>query len=224
MHLSNTEVLSLVSRAKAFKIVENEHKLEPFYLTLKTQDPNEPYSSVNLKLARAEGFALVARAIEDNPRIALKAWREEDYYADQAQAAALTRRVGMIAALLMGIGAVFGAMNTMYAAVAGRARDVGTLLAVGFRRNQVMASFLFESTLIGLAGGLVGLVPALLFHGQSAALVNFRSFTEVQFTLTITPRVFLEALGYALAMGLVGGLFPAYRAASLVPAVALREL
>lgn len=192
--------------------------------TLMDDFRREHFSTVNLKLARPADFPAFASAVEANPRIALRAWREEDYYADQARAADFTRNVGLVAALIMAVGAVLGAMNTMYSAVAGRAREVGTLMAIGFRPLHVLLSFMTESAIIGLAGGLLGILPALLFHGRSVAMVNFRSFSEVQFSLAVTPQVFLTALGFALGMGLLGGILPSWRAARLTPVEALREL
>ena len=126
---------------------------------------------------------------------------------------------------LMGIGAVFGAINTMYSAVAARTREIATLRALGFGGTPVVVSVLLESLLLSLGGGLIGGIGAYLaFNGYRAATLNWQSFSQVVFSFQVTPRLMLMGLIASLAMGLLGGLFPAIRAARVPIAVALREL
>jgi putative ABC transport system permease protein len=125
----------------------------------------------------------------------------------------------------MGIGAVFGALNTMYTAVAARAREIATLRAVGFRGGSVVLSVLTESMLLALAGGIVGGGAAyFVFNGFQTSTMNWQSFTQVAFAFAVTPRLMVLGIVYSLVMGLFGGLFPALRAARLPVAEALRQL
>ena len=125
----------------------------------------------------------------------------------------------------MAIGAVFGAINTMYSAVAARSREIATLRALGFGGGPVVISVLAESLLLALAGGIVGGVGAYLaFNGYRAATINWQSFSQVVFTFQVTPRLLIQGLAASLLMGLLGGVLPAIRAARVSVAVALREL
>jgi putative ABC transport system permease protein len=185
----------------------------------------ETYSSFLVRLSDPAGFPAFAKRVEGDSQINLKAWTEAEYHAGQAQAASATRALGLMITALMALGAIFGAMNTMYSAVAGRVRDVGTLRALGFSRASILTSFLIEAVMIALAGGALGAVLALaVFHGQNASVTSLASFTEVQFKLEVTPRVVAEAFAVAGVMGILGGLLPAWRASRMPIVAALREL
>jgi putative ABC transport system permease protein len=133
--------------------------------------------------------------------------------------------IGTVIAVLMGIGAVFGAVNTMYTAVASRTREIATLRALGFGSFPVVFSVLAESLVLALIGGVIGgLVAWAAFDGYQTSTMNFQSFSQVAFAFAVTPQLLGQALGYSLLMGLLGGLFPAWRAARLPVVTALREL
>jgi putative ABC transport system permease protein len=137
----------------------------------------------------------------------------------------LIQTIGFGIAAIMGIGAVFGAILTMYTAVATRAREIATLRALGFNTMSVLVSVLAESLVLGLIGGVIGGVAAyLFFNGYQTSTMNFQTFSQVAFAFLVTPRLLAMGLFYALAMGLIGGLLPAIRAARLPIASALREL
>jgi putative ABC transport system permease protein len=127
-----------------------------------------------------------------------------------------------LVAAIMGIGAVFGAMNTMYAIVAARTREIGTLRALGFSRRAIVGSFVTESVLLALVGGTLGCLLASTFQGHATGASNLQSLSEVAFAFRITPRIVLAGLLFAAGMGLVGGLLPALRAARLSIASAVR--
>jgi putative ABC transport system permease protein len=152
--------------------------------------------------------------------------RESEYYAGQARALVrIIRGLGAIVALLMGIGAVFGALNTMYSAVAARTREIATLRALGFGPLPVVASVLAESMLLALAGAALGAgVSWAAFDGFRTSTLNWQSFSQVAFAFDVTPALLVSAALFALLMGFLGGLFPALRAARLPVAAALREL
>jgi len=152
--------------------------------------------------------------------------REPDYYASQSQAlSAIINFLGSLIAGLMAVGATFGALNTMYTAVASRTREIATLRALGFGAGPVVVSILVESLLLALAGGLVGAVAAYLaFNGYRASTINFQSFSQVAFAFAVTPPLLIGGIVIALLMGLVGGIFPAIRAARMPVITALREL
>jgi putative ABC transport system permease protein len=133
--------------------------------------------------------------------------------------------VGTLIATLMGIGAVFGALNTMYSAVAARTREIATLRALGFGRSAVILSILIESLALALVGGIAGGILAYVaFDGYQAATINWQSFSQVAFAFKVTPMLLVQGVIYAAIIGCIGGLFPAIRAARLPIAMALREL
>jgi putative ABC transport system permease protein len=134
------------------------------------------------------------------------------------------RVFGSFVTLILSIGAVFGAMNTMYAAVAYRTREIGTLRALGFSRTRIVTAFVAESMALAIVGGLVGCLLALPVHGLSTGTTNFSSFSEVAFKFRITPMLLVEGLLFAALMGAAGGLLPALRAARIPVARALREI
>src|SRR6202035_2223607 len=143
--------------------------------------------------------------------------------AEQSRAmTTLVTVLGSIIAVIMAVGAVFGALNTMYSAVAARTREIATLRAIGFRSSPVVISVLIESLFLALFGGIVGAYVA--FNGYETSTLNWSSFSQVAFAFAVTPRLVVEGVVYALVMGLIGGLFPAIRAARMPVVNALREL
>jgi putative ABC transport system permease protein len=128
-----------------------------------------------------------------------------------------------LVAVVMGVGAIFAAMNTMYRVVASRTREIGTLRAIGFSRGAILVSFVAESTVLGALGGSLGCLLASTLHGYTTSTSNLQSFSEVAFAFKITPQIILTSLAFALIMGILGGLLPAARAATLSIAEAVRE-
>jgi len=183
------------------------------------------YQAVYARLTSPAALQELTSALDADPRLDVSVQRETDYYAEQSST--LTKFItvlGTLIASLMGIGAAFGALNTMYTAVAARTREIATLRALGFRSGPVVLSVLTESLLLALVGGAIGGGLAYaLFDGYRAATLNLQSFSQVAFAFRITPALLAQGLGWALAIGLIGGLFPAVRAARLPVATALRE-
>jgi putative ABC transport system permease protein len=183
------------------------------------------YQSVTAKLIDPSTLESLQAALAADPRLQLAAQRETDYYASQSATLTLIIRVfGTFVTLVLSIGAMFGAMNTMYAAVAYRTREIGTLRALGFSRLRIIAAFLSESVALALVGGVIGCLLALPVHGLSSGTTNMASFSEVAFKFRITPALLAGGLGFAALMGAVGGLLPALRAARIPVARALREI
>ena len=164
------------------------------------------------------------RFIRAQPQMQLQALPERQYYEEQAgPLARVLRGLATFVAVVMGIGAVFGAINTMYAIVASRTREIGTLRALGFRRRSILAAFLIESVLLALAGGAVGCLLAFPMNGFSTGTGQTQSFSEIAFNFRITPEIVVAGLGFAVVMGVLGGLLPALRGARLPITSALRE-
>jgi len=161
-----------------------------------------------------------------NPQVNVQVRREQDYYAQQSRAlTGLIQGVGFGIAFLMGIGAVFGAILTMYTAVSTRSREIATLRALGFNATSVVVSVLAESLALAAIGGAIGGVLAYVsFNGYQTSTMNFSTFSQVAFAFQVTPQLLVMGIAYALLMGLIGGLFPALRAARLPIPSALREL
>jgi putative ABC transport system permease protein len=183
------------------------------------------FQAVYAKLTSPKELDRFKAALTSDPRLDVEVKRESEYFADQSKA--LTQFIsvaGTLIAVLMGIGAAFGALNTMYTAVAARTREIATLRALGFRPGPVVLSVLAESLALALIGGLVGgLLAYLFFNGYRVATLNWQSFSQVAFAFRITPRLMVQGMIYAVVIGLIGGLFPAIRAARLPVATALRE-
>src|SRR6185503_12350168 len=178
-----------------------------------------------IKLADPSMFDSFKAAVEGDPRLYLAVQREDDYYNEQSRAMTTVIRVfGTFVTLILSIGAMFGAMNTMYAAVAYRTREIGTLRALGFSRLRIVGAFLAESVVLALVGGAIGCVLALPVHGLSSGTTNMASFSEVAFKFRITPGLLAGGLAFAALMGAAGGLLPALRAARIPVARALREI
>ena len=183
------------------------------------------YQSVTLKLVDPSTLESLQAAIAADPRLQLSAQREVDYYAGQSATLTTVIRVfGGFVTLILSIGAMFGAMNTMYAAVAYRTREIGTLRALGFSRFRIISAFLAESVALALVGGVIGCLLALPVHGLSTGTTNMASFSEVAFKFRITPTLLAGGLIFAALMGAAGGFLPALRAARIPVARALREI
>jgi putative ABC transport system permease protein len=184
------------------------------------------YQAVYAKLENDDSFLTFKDSLTTDPRLDVMVERETDYFLEQSlMLHGIITSLGFLVAALMGVGAVFGAVNTMYSAVATRAREIATLRALGFGTGPVIFSVLVESMLLALAGGAVGGAGAyLVFNGYQAATLNWTSFSQVTFAFAVTPEILAMGLGWSLLMGLVGGLLPAWRSARLPVALALREL
>lgn len=184
------------------------------------------YQSVLAGLETPEAFDTFRDWLTANPQLNVSIRRENEYYAGQSQTLTrLIQTIGFAIAGLMGIGAIFGAILTMYTAVATRAREIATLRALGFDTSSVVLSVLVESMLLGAIGGAIGGAAAYAgFNGYQTSTINFQTFSQVAFAFRVTPQLLGMGLFYALAMGLLGGLLPALRAARLPIPTALREL
>ena len=187
--------------------------------------PVEVFQAVSARLVSAEALATFKDALTTDPRLTVEVQSEADYYAAQSTVVTnLIRTLGVLVAIVMGSGAVFAALNTMYSAVAARTRELATMRALGFSGASVVLSMLFESLVIALAGGLVGCLAALPFNGFTASTINWQTFSHLAFAFRVTPGLLAEGLLFAALMGVAGGLAPALRAARLPVAAALREL
>lgn len=174
------------------------------------------HSSVVLRLADVEAFDTLRTRIEDDPRLTLEAKREVRFYAEQSEAlATFIRLLGMALSIIFSIGAIVGAMITMFASVASRTGEIGTLRALGFRRSAVLTAFLGEALLLALVGGIMGLAGASLMQSVDISTVNFQTFSELAFRFRLTPAIAVQSIAFALLMGLVGGFIPAWRAARM---------
>lgn len=174
------------------------------------------FSTVVFRLADPAAFDAIKPLIDDDPRLTLEAKREVRFYAEQSEAlATFIGILGTTLAVIFSIGATVGAMITMFGSVASRVGEIGTLRALGFRRGAVLGAFLGEALLLSLVGGLVGLAGASAMQAVDVSTTNFSTFAELAFQFTLTPAIALQALLFALGMGVVGGFVPAWRAARL---------
>ena len=181
------------------------------------------FSSLLFRLADGGRFDAVKAEIESDPRLTLEAKRETRFYADQAEMLSkFISYLGTTISVIFSIGAIIGAMITMYASVASRTSEIGTLRALGFPRKAILVAFLVEALMLGLIGGVIGLVAASFMQALSISTMNFQTFAELAFTFRLTPGIVAASLGFALAMGFVGGFLPAARAARLKIVDALR--
>ena len=181
------------------------------------------YSSVIFKLRDSAQFETAKKAIETNPRLTLEARRETRYYLDQSEMLAKFLRIlGFSLTVIFSIGAVIGAMITMFSAVANRTGEIGTLRAIGFRRRNILAAFLVESLLLGFLGGCTGLFFASFMQFMTISTVNFQTFAELAFAFTLNGRIIAESMAFALIMGFTGGALPALRASRMNIVDALR--
>ncbi len=163
--------------------------------------------------------------MDADPQVPSKVMTEKEYLTSQTEALSFVlRRLGLFLAIVMGTAAVFTATNTMLAALSARTYEIGILLAIGYRPYAIFLSFLFEALVLGLAGGAVGCLLALPLNGVDTGAMNFQTFTEVAFAFRVTPEVMITAVSFALVLGLIGGTWPALRAASMRPTEAMRRV
>jgi len=183
----------------------------------------QAFQSVTVKLDGKNGFKQLKGAVAADPRLKLDVSTTKDYYAKQSENLTKFLKVlGSIIGTIMGIGAVFGALNSMYAAVAGRSREIATMRAIGFRGVPVVVAVMLETMLLAFVGGLLGAAIAwLVFNGHTVSTLG-NNFSQVVFQFRVTPDLLWTGLKWALGIGLVGGLFPALRAARLPVTEALR--
>lgn len=184
----------------------------------------DPYSSLLVRPASAEAATNLIRRLEQDRRLQLLAEPEAAYYAKQTATAAPIKWLGNALAVAMSVGAVFAAMNTMYAAVGARTREIGTLRVLGFRRRTVVAGFLFEGALLALVGGVIGCAASFLLNGYAVGTINFETFSETVFEFRITPALVARGLVFSILVGLAGTLLPALRASRLPVIAALKSL
>ena len=181
------------------------------------------FSALVFRLADSDRFDAVKQEIESDPRLTLEAKRETQFYADQSELLSkFISYLGTTISVIFSIGAVIGAMITMYASVASRTAEIGTLRALGFSRTAILVAFLVDALLLGAIGGIVGLVAASFMQALAISTTNFQTFAELAFTFTLTPGIVVASLSFALAMGFVGGFLPAARAARMKIVDALR--
>jgi len=182
------------------------------------------YSSVTFRLADRRNFSALKARLESDPRLTVDVRRETQYYRDQSEMMAKFLRIlGLSLTVIFSIGAVIGAMITMYSAVANRVGEIGTLRALGFQRGSIMAAFLLESLLLGLLGGIAGLTGASFMQLFTISTMNWQTFSELAFSFTLTFQIVTLSLCFSIVMGLVGGIIPAVRASRLRIVDALRE-
>lgn len=186
---------------------------------------NNSFQSVYARLSSADAFQSFKDALTTDPKLNVKVDRLSDFYAEQSSMVTqFITSIGVFIAGMMALGALFGALNTMYSAVAARTREIATLRALGFGSGPVVCSVLVESMFLSLAGGAVGAAAAyLLFDGFRASTINWQTFSQVTFSFEVTLPLLGRAVVFATAIGLLGGLFPAIRAARLPISSGLRE-
>ncbi|MFH1116237.1 MAG: ABC transporter permease [Pseudomonadota bacterium] len=182
------------------------------------------FSVVIMRVPGKQAFSSLKKRLESDPRLSVQVQREIDFYRGQSEVMAkFIRILGMAMTVFFSIGAVLGAMVTMYTAVANRTREIGTLRALGFRRTGVLTAFLLESALLGFVGGAAGVLAGSLLQLVKISTMNWETFSELAFGFALTPPIALYSMAFSVSMGLVGGLLPAWRAAHLEIVDALRE-
>jgi ABC-type antimicrobial peptide transport system permease subunit len=178
-----------------------------------------------VRLADPRGFESLRAALEDDPRLSIEVKPERAFYEEQSQALSnFIRHLGVTLSVIFSVGAMIGATITMYAAVADRTAEIGTLRALGFRRRGILTAFMAESLSMALVGWAMGVALASLMRRVGISTMNWQSFAELSFSFVLTPEVVLTSLVFALAMGLAGGFLPALRAARLKIVDALRAV
>ena len=183
----------------------------------------EAASSVLLRAAGAASVPALIHTLNDDRRLNVTALREEAYYNSQTSAGAPLQLLGIFVSVIMTVGSSFAAMNTMYAAVARRAAEIGTLRVLGFSRFAILTSFFLESLMLAGIGGMIGCLLALPLNGITTGVGSFITFSEIAFNFRVTPAVMLPGVIFALILGAFGGVFPARSAARQEILVALRE-
>lgn len=183
----------------------------------------EVFQSLSFRLADPAAFDEAKRTIEADKRITVDVHKESAFYAQQSQLlGSILRILAILITSIMAVGAIFGAVNTMYAAVSSRLPEIAVLLTLGFRPRSVLASFLVESALIATIGGVIGCLIALPFNGIITSTTNWASFSEIAFAFRITPGLLLAGMIFAVVMGTLGGFFPARRASKVLVVQAIR--
>lgn len=181
------------------------------------------FQSMTFRMSDPAQFAKLEEELESDPRLQIQLWRESEWYASQSSLLSNTIRVlGILITLIMALGAVFGAMNTMYAAVQSRTREIATLLVLGFSPFSVLVSFMIESIILALLGGVLGCLLAIPINGITTSTTNFASFSEIAFAFRVTPVTLAAGMVFAAMMGAVGGFLPAVKAARQSLAASLR--
>jgi putative ABC transport system permease protein len=183
------------------------------------------FQAVYARLESPESLDVLRNALAGDPRVEVDVRRESDYYAEQSQSlTTLIRTAGMFVAALMGVGAIFAAVSTMYTAVVSRTREIATLRALGFGRTAVVCSVVAEAAALASAGGAIGALTAwTLFDGYAVSTLNFQSMSQVAFAFAVTPALIVQGMAYAIGLGVVGAIWPAWRAARLPIVTGLRE-
>lgn len=182
------------------------------------------YQSVTLRLADTAAFDALKARIDGDPRLTLDVRRESTFFEEQSSMlSTVLRFIAFFVTIIMAVGAVFGAINTMDAMVAGRTREIALLQTLGFRPHSVLASFLMEAVFLAFIGGVLGCLLALPINGVRTSTTNWQSFGEIAFAFRISPAILLQGMAFAIVMGFVGGLLPARRAAKMVVATGLRK-
>ena len=181
------------------------------------------YSSVIFRMREPSELEKVKSRIENDPRLTQEAMREPEYYRKQSEMMAKFLRIlGLTLTIIFSLGAIIGAMITMYSAVANRVFEIGTMRALGFQRRSILAAFLIESLILGFIGGAVGLFFASFLQLFTVSTLNFQTFSELAFTFSLTFKIIYQALAFSLIMGLIGGVLPAIRASRMNIVEALR--
>lgn len=194
-------------------------------LTAAYDRPDTFFQSATVHLTSQDALAKLKDALTTDPRLNVDVTREIDYYSKQSRVmTTMITVLGTFVAAIMAIGAVFGALNTMYSAVADRGKEIATMRALGFGGPAVVFSFLLEALLISFVGGVLGCIAVLRLNGLTTSTINFQTFSNLAFAFKITPGLLAGGIFFALVMGVLGGFFPAVRAARLPVATALREL
>jgi putative ABC transport system permease protein len=202
------------------EIWADAHLLGPAY-----NRPDTFFQSITVHLASPDDFQKFKDALTTDPRLNVEVSREIEYYSKQStRLTTLITVLGGLVAGIMAIGAVFGALNTMYSAVAERGREIATMRALGFSGPSVVFSFVIEALLIAFVGGLIGCLVVLPLNGLTTGAMNLQTFSHLAFAFKITPELLVKGIIFALVMGFIGGLLPAVRAARRPVAAALREL
>jgi putative ABC transport system permease protein len=184
----------------------------------------ENYSSVIARMVDEQSIGAFTNRIESDKRLPLRAIRETEYYASQTKTAVPIKILGNFLATAMSIGAIFAAMNTMYASVGARVREIGTLRVLGWRRRTIMLAFVIEGAFLAFIGGIFGCLLALPLHGYSTGTVSFDTFSEVVFQFRLTPGLLVRGMIFAIIVGILGSLLPAMRAARLPVISALKSV
>lgn len=184
----------------------------------------EDYCSVLVRASSPDLAPTLTAALEGERRLKMKAVGEVEYYREQTRAAGPIKAMGFALAVIMSVGAAFAAMNTLYASISSRTREIGTLRVLGYRRRSILGGFLFEGAVLCGIGGVLGCLLALPMHGYSTGTLSYESFAETVFDFQITPALALQGVVFSLVVGIVGSLFPALRAARLPVIVSLKSV